>query len=153
MEAQKLLKDALHGSPFSTLTIEYDINNMESVKYATGPLLVEIDRQINEDLGLVLNNCCEFGGDEIMTAGIYVANIIPASTADRCGALNVGDQLLAIDDVNLEDWTGSPDDAERLLREATKLQILPYHTFQRIPSRNYHGSGNDFIRRVDRGGV
>ncbi|GJQ75883.1 Grip [Trypoxylus dichotomus] len=142
MEAQKLLKDTSHGgSTFTTLTIEYDINNMESVKYATGPLLVEIDRQVNEDLGLVLSNCCDFAGDEIMTAGIYIANIIPASTADRCGALNVGDQLLAIDDITLEDWTGGPDDAERLLREATKLQILPYHTFQRIPSRNYHTQG------------
>ncbi|KRT81861.1 PDZ domain-containing protein, partial [Oryctes borbonicus] len=142
MEAQKLLKDTSHcGSTFTTLTIEYDINNMESVKYATGPLLVEIDRQVNEDLGLVLSNCCDFAGDEIMTAGIYIANIIPASTADRCGALNVGDQLLAIDDITLEDWTGGPDDAERLLREASKLQILPYHTFQRIPSRNYHTPG------------
>lgn len=141
MEAQKLLKDTSHGTTFTTLTIEYDINNMESVKYATGPLLVEIDRQVNEDLGLVLSNCCDFAGDEIMTAGIYVANIIPASTADRCGALNVGDQLLAIDDINLEDWNGGPDDAERLLREASKLQILPYHMFQRIPSRNYHGAG------------
>ncbi|KAK9722887.1 PDZ domain [Popillia japonica] len=139
MEAQKLLKDTSHvGSSFTTLTIEYDINNMESVKYATGPLLVEIDRQVNEDLGLMLSNCCDFAGDEIMTAGVYIANIIPASTADRCGALNVGDQLLAIDDVSLEEWNGGPDDAERLLRDATKLQILPYHTFQRIPSRNYH---------------
>ncbi|KAK9722886.1 PDZ domain [Popillia japonica] len=142
MEAQKLLKDTSHvGSSFTTLTIEYDINNMESVKYATGPLLVEIDRQVNEDLGLMLSNCCDFAGDEIMTAGVYIANIIPASTADRCGALNVGDQLLAIDDVSLEEWNGGPDDAERLLRDATKLQILPYHTFQRIPSRNYHTPG------------
>lgn len=109
---------------------------MESVKYATGPLLVEIERS-DEDLGLILTNYCEFATDEIMTAGIYIERIIPASTADRCGALNVGDQILAINDAPLDDWTGTPADAQRLLKGATKLQVLPAHTLQRVTSRNY----------------
>lgn len=136
LEAQKILKETSNQT-ISVLTIEYDVNIMESVKYATGPLLVEIDnRQMNEDLGLLLTNCCEYGGDEIMAAGVYVENIVPASTADRCGALNIGDQLLGIDEFRLEDWSGSIADAERLLRGATKLQILPYHA-QRPSSRSY----------------
>lgn len=110
---------------------------MESVKYATGPLLVEIDRSLTEDLGLVLSNCCDFGNDEIMTAGVFIDNILPASTADRCGALSLGDQLLAINDMSLDDWNGSISDAERLLRCASKLQILPYHALQRTTSRTY----------------
>lgn len=137
LEAQKILKETSNQA-VSVLTIEYDVNIMESVKYATGPLLVEIDRQMNEDLGMLLTNCCEFGGaEDIMTAGVFIENVISASTADRCGALNIGDQLLAIDEFRLEDWTGSIAEAERLLRTATKLQILPYHA-QRPSSRNYH---------------
>lgn len=135
MEAQKILKETSNQS-ISILTVEYDVNIMESVKYATGPLLVEIDRQMNEDLGLILSNCCDYAAEDIMTAGVFIENIVAASTADRCGALNIGDQLLAIDEFRLEDWTGSIGDAERLLRSATKLQILPYHA-QRPSSRNY----------------
>lgn len=48
MEAQQILRDvgncSPHGLAVSTLTIEYDVSVMESVKYASGPLLVEIDR-------------------------------------------------------------------------------------------------------------
>ncbi|RZC38595.1 glutamate receptor-interacting protein 1 [Asbolus verrucosus] len=140
LEAQQLLKDnSSVGFCLTTLTIEYDVSIMESVKYANGPLLVEIDRQIEEDFGLILNNCCELGPDEILAAGYFIDHIIPASTADRCGALNPGDQILAIDDLILENWNGSTNDAERLLRRATKLQILPYHTVQRASSRNYGG--------------
>ena len=51
----------------------------------------------------------------------------PASTADRCGALQSGDRLLAVDDVPVHDATsaakllrGSPDQCRY-----AKLQILP----------------------------
>lgn len=47
MEAQQLLRDNTsksNGVTFTTLTIEYDVSIMDSVKYANGPLLVEIDR-------------------------------------------------------------------------------------------------------------
>lgn len=87
---------------------------------------------------MILTNCCDLGPDEIIAAGYFVENIIPASTADRCGALGIGDQVLAIDDVVLEEWNGSVPDAERLLRTATKLQILPYHAVQK-QSRHFTG--------------
>ncbi|KAJ8920135.1 hypothetical protein NQ315_011792 [Exocentrus adspersus] len=143
MEAQQILKEntqsSTHGIVLTTLTIEYDASVMESVKYATGPLLLEIDRQVEEEFGLVLTNCCELEPDDILSAGYYIENIVPASTADRCGALAVGDQLLAIDDLALDAWSGSPQDAERLLRRATKLQILPVHALRRVASRNNYG--------------
>ncbi|XP_074028671.1 glutamate receptor interacting protein isoform X3 [Leptinotarsa decemlineata] len=143
LEAQQILKDntqsSTHGIILTTLTIEYDVSIMESVKYANGPLLLEIDRQMEEEFGLVLTNCCDMESEDIITAGFYVENIIPASTADRCGALSVGDQLLAIDDLILEGWPGNPQDAEKLLRRATKLQILPSHIIRRSTSRNNYG--------------
>ncbi|XP_019871732.1 glutamate receptor-interacting protein 2 isoform X2 [Aethina tumida] len=142
LEAQQILKEnsshsSPHGITLTTLTIEYDVSVMESVKYANGPLLVEIDRQLEEDFGLVLTNCIDLGPDDILAAGYYIESMVPASTADRCGALNIGDQVLAIDDLVLDGWSGTPGDAERLLRRATKLQILPSHAIQRVPSRNY----------------
>ncbi|XP_025835465.1 glutamate receptor-interacting protein 1 [Agrilus planipennis] len=139
MEAQQILKDPSPNKilpSVTTLTIEYDVNIMETVKYANSPLLVEIEPSDN-DLGLVLTNYCDFEPDEILSAGFFIDQIIPGSTSDRCGALNVGDQLLAIDDICLDDWNGSPRDAEKLLRGATKLQILPAHAVQRSSSRNF----------------
>lgn len=50
MEAQQLLREnpsktnQQHGLSLTSLTIEYDVSVMDSVKYANGPLLVEIDR-------------------------------------------------------------------------------------------------------------
>lgn len=80
LEAQKILTQSNDNGPsstFSTLTIEYDVSIMESVKYATGPLLVEIERHVNEELGIGLNNCGE--GDQ----GAFIQSILPGSIADR----------------------------------------------------------------------
>ncbi|GLV42893.1 Glutamate receptor interacting protein [Carabus blaptoides fortunei] len=153
LEAQQLLKQPNDcskigqlGSSLSTLTIEYDVSIMESVKYATGPLLVEIERHMNEDLGLILSNCCDFGPDEIMSAGIYIESIIPASIADRCGALHVGDQILAVDDTYLEGSSATPQEVTWLLQNynntqnCTQLQIMPYHSLAN-GSNNSGGPG------------
>lgn len=138
LEAQQLLRENSAKLSLTTLTIEYDVSIMESVKYATGPLLVEIERH-DEELGLILTNYCNFETDEIMTAGIYIERVIPASTADRCGALNVGDQLLAINDTSLEEWEGTIADAQKMLKSATKLQVLPANTIRTASRRNAAG--------------
>ncbi|XP_060527881.1 glutamate receptor-interacting protein 2 isoform X2 [Cylas formicarius] len=152
LEAQQILRDcggpSAHGITLTNLTIEYDVSVMESVKYASGPLLVEIDRQLEEEFGLLLTNCSPLldshsSQDDILAAGYFVDRILPATTADRCGALSVGDQLLAVDDIHLDSWNGSPCEAEKLLRRATKLQVLPYHALQRVHSRNF-GIGGQF---------
>lgn len=81
----------------TSLTIEYDVSIMESVKLATGPLLIEIERPCNEDLGLFLTNqrCPEdvysSGSDTYQRVGsssgtcnaIYIDSILPASISDR----------------------------------------------------------------------
>ncbi|ENN81929.1 hypothetical protein YQE_01640, partial [Dendroctonus ponderosae] len=147
MEAQQILRDtggcSPHGLSLSTVTIEYDVSVMESVKYANGPLLVEIDRQAEEEFGLILSNCnplleSEASQNDIMAAGYYVERVLAASTADRCGALSIGDQILAIDNISLESWSGSSTDAERLLRRATKLQVLPFSAMHRAQSRSQY---------------
>lgn len=59
--------------------------------------------------------------------GVYIDSLRPASTADRCGALQAGDRLLAVDDMPVQDAVT----AAKLLRNNSescriaKLQILP----------------------------
>lgn len=77
----------------TSLTIEYDVSIMESVKLATGPLLIEIERPCNEDLGLFLSNqrvpedVYGSGSDTYQRVGtcnaIYIDSILPASISDR----------------------------------------------------------------------
>lgn len=65
---------------------------MDSVKFATGPLLIEIERANNESIGLVLTNK-PYTDDYFSNtptylqaspeSAIYVESIIPASIADR----------------------------------------------------------------------
>lgn len=72
LEAQQILKENTHGIIHTTLTIEYDVSIIESVKYATGPLLLEIDRQLEEDFGLVLSNSYDMNTDDIMEGEFFI---------------------------------------------------------------------------------
>uniref|UniRef100_A0AAF5I343 PDZ domain-containing protein n=1 Tax=Strongyloides stercoralis TaxID=6248 RepID=A0AAF5I343_STRER len=59
---------------------------------------------------------------------IFIKEIIPASIADRSGALEVGDRILAIDDIQLEHTTLL--EAEQLLkgqRETIRITFIPNH--------------------------
>lgn len=61
------------------------------------------------------------------STGVYIDSLRPASTADRCGALQPGDRLLAVDDMPVQDAVT----AAKLLRNNSessciaRLQILP----------------------------
>ncbi|CEF71258.1 Glutamate receptor-interacting protein 1 [Strongyloides ratti] len=59
---------------------------------------------------------------------IFIKEIIPASIADRSGALEVGDRILAIDDIQLEHTTLA--EAEQLLKgqgETIRITFIPNH--------------------------
>ncbi|XP_062539767.1 glutamate receptor-interacting protein 2 isoform X2 [Armigeres subalbatus] len=144
-EAQHILKNG-HLSGYTNLTIEYDVSVMQSVEFSMGPLLLEIERPLNEKLGLILSNYSSAVNqsdiyhsgklDEVQPAGIYIASILPASIADRCGALSVGDQLLSVDETIVENSAFSPEEVSSLLdanctKGYTQLQILPAHTLVR----------------------
>ncbi|VEN58702.1 unnamed protein product [Callosobruchus maculatus] len=133
LEAQQILKECTKDGSRGTnvLTIEYDVSVMESVKYANGPLLLEIERQGEEEFGVTVGSCCEADPDEELFTSFYIESITPASTADRCGALSAGDRLLAVDEVPLKGWRGTPMDVQRLLSTATRLQVIPAHAMAR----------------------
>ncbi|CAB3228013.1 unnamed protein product [Arctia plantaginis] len=127
----------------TSLTIEYDVSIMESVKLATGPLLIEIERPCNEDLGLFLTNqrCSEdvysSGSDTYQRVGsgtcnaIYIDSILPASISDRCGALHPGDQVLAFDDHVIDGNNYTAEEVMCYLENCeggfTRLHVAPRH--------------------------
>lgn len=118
---------------------------MQSVEFSLGPLLIEIERPLNDTLGLMLSNYSSFGPggvggpadimagcNDVQPAGVYVASILAASIADRCGALSMGDQILSVDEAIVENTALSPDDVMALLdantsKGYTQLQIMPCH--------------------------
>uniref|UniRef100_A0A182W5C6 PDZ domain-containing protein n=1 Tax=Anopheles minimus TaxID=112268 RepID=A0A182W5C6_9DIPT len=145
-EAQHILKD-VHVSGYTNLTIEYDVSVMQTVELSMGPLLLEIERPLNERLGLILSNYSSavnlndiyhssYKLNEVQPDGIFIASILPASIADRCGALSVGDQILSIDENVVDNGVCSLEEATALLdancvKGYTQLHILPAHMFVR----------------------
>lgn len=88
LEAQQILKCG-NASGYTNLTIEYDVSVMQSVEFSMGPLLIEIERPMNDKLGLILSNYSTFQHidhnniDDVNPAGVFVASILAASIADR----------------------------------------------------------------------
>lgn len=86
LDAQQILKCG-NVSGYTNLTIEYDVSVMQSVEFSMGPLLIEIERPMNDKLGLVLSNFSNFQHaehyDDVTPAGVYVSSILAASIADR----------------------------------------------------------------------
>ncbi|XP_016967952.1 glutamate receptor-interacting protein 1 isoform X2 [Drosophila biarmipes] len=148
-EAQQIIKCGGHVSGYTNLTIEYDVSVVQSVEFSMGPLLIEIERPMNDKLGLVLCNytaavpasasgsSTPSSGEKVEeSSGVFIASILPASIADRCGALSVGDQVLSIDDTMIEHTAFSPDEVMTILdtstgRGYTQMQIMPAHALAR----------------------
>ncbi|KAJ9589081.1 hypothetical protein L9F63_017626, partial [Diploptera punctata] len=125
-DAQTVLHQS--DSKFTVLTIEYDVSVLESVRQATGPLLVEIEHPPLKDLGITLANATSRQEGEASTV-IVIEGIKLASIAERCGALHVGDQILAVDDTRVDGATMTAAEVMQLLRNCTSthitLEILP----------------------------
>ncbi|KAF7210008.1 transcript variant X1 [Nothobranchius furzeri] len=110
--------------------IEYDVSVMEAVQQASGPLLVEIVKGPSASLGISLTKTL-YRSKQV----VVIDKIKPASVAERCGALHVGDLLLAIDGTSTE--LCSLMEATQLLAsssEILKLELLPASQ-SRLPIR------------------
>ncbi|XP_063076591.1 glutamate receptor-interacting protein 2a [Engraulis encrasicolus] len=117
------LTTLMQSNQESFFLIEYDVSIMDSVKQASGPLLVEIPRPVGSTLGVSLTTAL-YRNKQVIT----IEKIKPASVAERCGALHIGDILLSIDGTNTEHCTLM--EAHQLLAtssDVTKLEILPAH--------------------------
>ncbi|XP_040199998.1 glutamate receptor-interacting protein 1 isoform X16 [Rana temporaria] len=119
-EAMSILKQC---GQEATLLIEYDVSVMDTVSTASGPLLVEVAKTPGSNLGVALTTSMYCNKQVIV-----IDKIKPASIADRCGALHVGDHILSVDGTSMEYCTLA--EATQLLAstsEHVKLEILPYH--------------------------
>nr|XP_039249981.1 glutamate receptor-interacting protein 1-like [Styela clava] len=118
------VNEMLKNTPKSTtFTFEYDVSVMDAVNNASGPLLVEISKTPGCNLGLILTTSIRR-----KKRVICIEKILPASIADRCGALRIGDQLLSIDGVSLDINTISLEDASKMLlsnSDNVRIEILP----------------------------
>uniref|UniRef100_A0A1B6DIR9 PDZ domain-containing protein n=1 Tax=Clastoptera arizonana TaxID=38151 RepID=A0A1B6DIR9_9HEMI len=131
-EAQSLLQ--VNSSPITTLGIEYDVSIMASVRCSQGPLLVEIDAPHCHNLGLDLVNTPD-------NTTVVIGHIKVGSIAERCGALLPGDQILAVNDVKIEDTKMSADEVSQLLWTGNScvLQILPsFSSYRGYPQPNMY---------------
>ncbi|CAF1419814.1 unnamed protein product [Adineta steineri] len=103
--------------------IEYDVAIVESVKHATGSLLIEIEKSPGSTIGISLTQRWIRSNRSI----IVIDNIKPASIADRCGALHCGDQINAIDQKSFD--TMSLTEANTILRSCTgdfcRIEVTP----------------------------
>uniref|UniRef100_A0A1I7VI32 PDZ domain-containing protein n=1 Tax=Loa loa TaxID=7209 RepID=A0A1I7VI32_LOALO len=80
--AQKLLFEAVNTV---VLTIEYCINIIDMTYRNNDYLCVKIEKDFSLDIGIEL--ICEIDHTEKTTYAFFIDHLIPASAADRCGAL------------------------------------------------------------------
>lgn len=122
-EAQCLLKTC-SMTGFSNLTIEYDVSVIQNLEHTIGPLLIEIEKNQNERMGLILSS---FGdGSDYMAVNkhlqrIHVTNIIAGSIADRCGAFSVGDKIVAVNGTNVDAGNFSPGEVAELIDSNSQI--------------------------------
>ncbi len=106
---------------------------IDSIKNSNGPLLIEIEKSPGSSIGIKLAmNKLSNGKNQIL-----VESVKPASIADRCGAIYVGDQILSIDDVSFEHVTLA--EANQILKncvgEFSRVEILPLS--QTLTNKNH----------------
>uniref|UniRef100_A0A9J2PAL5 PDZ domain-containing protein n=1 Tax=Ascaris lumbricoides TaxID=6252 RepID=A0A9J2PAL5_ASCLU len=97
--AQRLLEESLNSA---TVTIEYDVSVLESVRKASGALVVEIDKAAGSDLGVMLK-INEADPARNTQRSIIIDSITPASIADSAPTLKFfrGNDFLAVENRNV----------------------------------------------------
>uniref|UniRef100_A0A915EHV8 PDZ domain-containing protein n=1 Tax=Ditylenchus dipsaci TaxID=166011 RepID=A0A915EHV8_9BILA len=125
------------------LTVEYDVPVLSTLQKANGPILLEIEKVPGIDFGLVLSMRRNKSNVQVIVhnKATFISSRNPYSVHAsrsasivfldipvycRCGAIHVGDQLLAIDGITLE-FTNLGE-VYQLLRSQClllRLEILP----------------------------
>ena len=96
----------------------------EGLSEATSALLVELLKPKGASLGLGLRESVVRG------APLWVSRIKEAGIADRCGALHVGDRLLSVGGVSLENK--NIEEVNQMLKKCdlhVQLEIIPGHNY------------------------
>ncbi|KAM4038141.1 glutamate receptor-interacting protein 1 isoform 13-T13 [Anomaloglossus baeobatrachus] len=123
-EANQLLRDATIAGKV-TLEIEFDV--AESVIPSSGTFHVKLPKKHNVELGITISSPCVLlypaapssrkNGDPLV-----ISDIKKGSVAHRTGTLELGDKLLAIDNIRLDNC--SMEDAVQILQQCEELVKL-----------------------------
>ncbi|XP_073507842.1 glutamate receptor-interacting protein 1 isoform X6 [Phyllobates terribilis] len=114
-EANQLLRDATIAGKV-TLEIEFDV--AESVIPSSGTFHVKLPKKHNVELGITISSpSSRKTGDHLV-----ISDIKKGSVAHRTGTLELGDKLLAIDNIRLENC--SMEDAVQILQQCEELVKL-----------------------------
>ncbi|MGH0137556.1 UNVERIFIED_CONTAM: hypothetical protein FKN15_002462 [Acipenser sinensis] len=108
-EAMSILKQC---GQEATLLIEYDVSVMDTIATASGPLLVEVAKSPGSSLGVALTTSMYCNKQVVV-----IDKIKPASIADRCGILQVGDRIVSINGILTEGST--LEETNQLLRDSS----------------------------------
>ncbi|XP_008053458.1 glutamate receptor-interacting protein 1 [Carlito syrichta] len=114
-EANQLLRDSSITSKV-TLDIEFDV--AESVIPSSGTFHVKLPKRHNVELGITISSpSSRKPGDPLV-----ISDIKKGSVAHRTGTLELGDKLLAIDNIRLDNC--SMEDAVQILQQCEDLVKL-----------------------------
>ncbi|XP_040838124.1 glutamate receptor-interacting protein 1 isoform X10 [Ochotona curzoniae] len=114
-EANQLLRDSSITSKV-TLEIEFDV--AESVIPSSGTFHVKLPKKHNVELGITISSpSSRKPGDPLV-----ISDIKKGSVAHRTGTLELGDKLLAIDNIRLDNC--SMEDAVQILQQCEELVKL-----------------------------
>uniref|UniRef100_A0A158R522 PDZ domain-containing protein n=1 Tax=Syphacia muris TaxID=451379 RepID=A0A158R522_9BILA len=130
--AQKLIDEAIH---LVTLTVEYSVAVFENLHKESGPLIVELEKRPEVDFGMKLKCETEMSGNDGGVSAfkrlVLVDTIVPASTADRCGFLQVGDQIISLDGVCLSNISlQQAIDILKSSNSSLRIELLPSSEFR-----------------------
>ncbi|XP_062913850.1 glutamate receptor-interacting protein 1 isoform X3 [Mobula hypostoma] len=114
-EANQLLRDCVINSKV-TLEVEFDV--AESVVPSSGTFHVKLPKRSGVELGITISSpASRRPGDPLI-----ISDIKKGSVAHRTGTLELGDKLLAIDSVRLDNC--SVEDAIQILHQCEELVKL-----------------------------
>ncbi|KAE8615503.1 hypothetical protein XENTR_v10008535 [Xenopus tropicalis] len=114
-EANQLLRDSTIAGKV-TLEIEFDV--AESVIPSSGTFHVKLPKKHNVELGITISSpSTRKTGDPLV-----ISDIKKGSVAHRTGTLELGDKLLAIDNIRLDNC--SMEDAVQILQQCEELVKL-----------------------------
>ncbi|XP_075456443.1 glutamate receptor-interacting protein 1 isoform X13 [Ascaphus truei] len=114
-EANQLLRDS---SIAGKVTLEIDFDVAESVIPSSGTFHVKLPKKHNVELGITISSpSSRKSGDPLV-----ISDIKKGSVAHRTGTLELGDKLLAIDNIRLDNC--SMEDAVQILQQCEELVKL-----------------------------
>uniref|UniRef100_A0A803STB1 Glutamate receptor interacting protein 1 n=1 Tax=Anolis carolinensis TaxID=28377 RepID=A0A803STB1_ANOCA len=114
-EANQLLRDS---SVTSKVTLEIEFDVAESVIPSSGTFHVKLPKKHNVELGITISSpSSRKPGDPLV-----ISDIKKGSVAHRTGTLELGDKLLAIDNIRLDNC--SMEDAVQILQHCEELVKL-----------------------------